>query len=199
MNNYKSSIAFALITILASRLCCIIPFIAIVSGMAGGATMFSFLEPYKPFLFLTSASILAFGFYQEYKSKNMEKMRPCCQANTRKKSKRNRKFLWSMTLISLLLFTFPLYSQYFIKSNLNHTSVNSNNIKTIHIAIEGMSCQGCANNIMLQLSQTNGIMTDTVFFNNNLATITFDNAEITPQQIIDKINEIGFISQLSSH
>ncbi len=92
MNNYKSSIAFALITILASRLCRIIPFIAIVSGMAGGATMFSFLEPYKPFLFLPSASILAYGFYQEYRSKIWKKCGPAARRIHEKNPKEIESF-----------------------------------------------------------------------------------------------------------
>lgn len=98
-----------------------------------------------------------------------------------------------MTLVSMLLISFPLYSHYFIKENSLQT-VNSNNAKTIHLTIGGMSCQGCANNIMMSLSQTSGIVKDTVIFETKKAIITFDETKITEYKIIKSIEAIGFIA-----
>ena len=191
MNTFKSSMVFAVLTVLISRLCCIVPFVAIVSGLTGGATMFSFLELWRPLLMTISASILAFGFYQEYKPKDINKLKPCCQANAVKKSKRNRRFLWTITFISILLFSFPFYSQVFINSTSAQTA-NANNLKTIQLSVSGMSCQGCANNIMLTLSRTDGIVKDTVVFATKTATVTFDEKIISLQQVIQTIDNIGF-------
>lgn len=191
MSVLRKSLAIAVLSVLVSRLCCIVPFIAILSGMTGGAIMFSFLEPIRPLLIMFSVSILAFGFYQEYKSKNLEAMKPCCQINAKKKSKRNRLFLWATTVISVLLFSFPFYSQLFISTNAAQTP-DTKNLKTIQLSVEGMSCQGCANNIMLTLSQTEGILKDTVVFAAKTATVTFDENKISSYQVVKTIEEIGF-------
>ena len=181
----------SLFTVLASRLCCIIPFIAIVSGIAGGATLFSFIEPYRPYLFLISASILGFGFYQEYNPKDMSQLRPCCNENTEKKSKLNRKILWTVAITSTLLFSFPYYSGIFIKTT-NATAMSNPTYQKIELQIEGMSCQGCGNNIMLNLSKINGIKDSEVAFETKKANITFEPGIISEKQIIQSIEEIGF-------
>lgn len=190
-HTFKGSMAFALVTVLISRLCCIIPFVAIVSGLTGGATMFSFLESWQPLLVTVSISILALGFYQEYKPKKIDKMRTCCKANAVKKSKCNRRFLWTTTFISILLFSFPFYSHLFINANAAQTA-DTKNLKTVQISVSGMSCQGCANNIMLTLSHTEGIVKDTVVFATKTATVTFDENKISSRQVIKTINNIGF-------
>lgn len=194
MSVLRKSLVVAVLSVLGSRLCCIVPFVAIVSGISGGAAMFSFLEPIRPLLILFSGFILAFGFYQEYKSKNIDALKPCCRANAEKKSKRNRRFLWTTTVISLLLFSFPFYSHFFIKANTNQTA-DTKNFKTIELTVSGMSCQGCANNIMLALSQTDGIVKDTVVFAAKTATVTFDENKITPRQIVTTIDNIGFTAK----
>lgn len=190
----QKSLPLAVLSVLAARLCCIVPFVAVVSGITGSVTIFSFLEPYRPFLILFSVSILAFGFYHEYKPKNLEAMKPCCQANAKKKSKRNRKFLWTMTIISALLFSFPFYSGYFIKGASAQT-IENKNCKTVQLKVSGMSCQGCANNIMLHLYKTDGIIKDTVIFKTETATITFDTTKISHQQVISEIDNIGFTAK----
>lgn len=192
-DTFKDSMAFAVLTVLISRLCCIVPFIAIVSGLTGGATMFSFLEPWRPLLITVSCSILLFGFYQEYKPKNIDKMRPCCKEKAEKKSKRNRRFLWTTTVLSVLLFSFPFYSQIFIPAQA--LAANTTKDKTIYLSVDGMSCQGCANNIMLTLSKTDGIVNDTVVFSTRTATVTFDTTKISSRQIIATVDNLGFTAK----
>jgi len=117
-------------------------------------------------------------------------MKPCCQTNAKKKSNRNRRFLWTTTVISVLLFSFPFYSQVFISANAQ--AADSKQLKTIQLSVEGMSCQGCANNIMLALSRTNGIAKDTVVFTTKTATVTFDESKISSREIIATVDNLGF-------
>ena len=91
MQVYRKSLIVALLSIIAVRLCCIIPFLAIISGFAGGATMFSAIEPYRPLLIAISISILVFGFYQAYKTNVSDNLKPCCKARAGKKNVRNMK------------------------------------------------------------------------------------------------------------
>lgn len=121
-------------------------------------------------------------------------MRPCCREKAEVKSKRNRRFLWTTTIISALLFSFPFYSRLFINAHASQTA-NTKQLKTIELFVEGMSCQGCANNIMLTLSQTEGIVRDTVVFETNTAAVTFDQTKITPGQIATAIENIGFTAK----
>lgn len=119
-------------------------------------------------------------------------MRPCCKEKAEVKSKRNRRFLWTTTIISALLFSFPFYSQVFISAN---AQTADSKLKTIQLSVEGMSCQGCANNIMLSLSKADGILKDTVVFTTRTATVTFDENKISPRKIISTIDNIGFTAK----
>lgn len=118
-------------------------------------------------------------------------MKPCCQANAKKKSTRNRKFLWTTAIISTILFSFPFYSGCFIKGASAQT-IENKNCRTVQLSIGGMSCQGCANNIMLHLSKTEGIISDTVVFKTESATVTFDTTKITSQKVVSEIGNMGF-------
>lgn len=99
-----------------------------------------------------------------------------------------------MTIISVLLFSFPFYSAYFIKGASAQT-IENKNCQTVQLSIGGMSCQGCANNIMFHLSKTKGIISDTVVFKTESATITFDTTKISQQQVVTEINDIGFTAR----
>jgi copper chaperone CopZ len=195
MSVLQKSLAIAILSALISRLCCVIPFVAIISGMTGGATMFSFLEPWRPLLVTISVSILAFGFHQAYKKpNNIDKLRPCCKEKAEIKSKRNRRYLWTTTVISVVLFSFPFYSHSFINTT-SSQKADTKNIKTIQLSIDGMSCQGCANNIMLTLSRADGILKDTVVFATKTATVTFNESKISSPQVIATIDNIGFTAR----
>lgn len=118
-------------------------------------------------------------------------MRACCVAGAEKKSKRNKRYLWVIAVVSTLLFFFPYYSGIFVKSG-NTQTAQATTMKNIELKISGMSCQGCANNIMLNLSKVEGVQDNKVNFDTKKASISFDENKVSGQQIIKSIEEIGY-------
>jgi len=112
----------------ASSLCCIAPLLAIVGGVTGAASMFSWVEPLRPYLIVLAIGSLGFAFYNAYKPK-MEEV-DCCDDESFEKTKasflNSKSFLWMITVISAMLFTFPYYSGTIISSASTEQVIESN-------------------------------------------------------------------------
>ena len=60
------------------------------------------------------------------------------------------------------------------------------------IYISGMTCINCQNRIMSTLQQTSGITEASVSYETGLAEVTYDPSKISMEQIIAKINNLGY-------
>lgn len=63
---------------------------------------------------------------------------------------------------------------------------------TLHLTIDGMTCQACASRIEKVLNKKPAIAQADVNFANETAQIQFDGEQTTPEQIIDWVNKSGF-------
>lgn len=71
--------AFAsLLTAITASLCCITPLIAILAGSGGIATMFSWLEPFRPYLIGLTIGILVFAWYLKLKPRTQKEIECAC-------------------------------------------------------------------------------------------------------------------------
>ena len=61
----KSLAGTGLLAALAASLCCITPLLAIVGGLGGVASTFSWLEPLRPYLVALTVGVLGFAWYQQ--------------------------------------------------------------------------------------------------------------------------------------
>ena len=67
------------------------------------------------------------------------------------------------------------------------------NTASLHLRVEGMSCQaGCANGIDSMLKQQGGIVKSKTTFDSSISDIVFDKAKISEEQIIRLIEARGF-------
>ena len=92
----------------ASALCCAGPLVALAAGVSGAGLAATF-EPLRPFFLAINAIFLGAGFYllRREKQKACEPGRPCASPAVRR---RMRLVLWSATILSILLATFPAWS-----------------------------------------------------------------------------------------
>lgn len=65
-------------------------------------------------------------------------------------------------------------------------------LKTINLAITGMTCASCVNTIETQLNKQSGIVETSVNLATERARITFDPSSITESQIINAIDNVGY-------
>ena len=77
--------------------------------------------------------------------------------------------------------------------------INVNSNAAVSMTIEGMVCaMGCAAVIEKKLNATPGIAKASVDFPSKKALIEFDDAQITPNGIIDVVKEVGDAYSVSS-
>lgn len=60
------------------------------------------------------------------------------------------------------------------------------------VAIEGMSCAGCAAGIKAMLKRTPGVVSAEVSYENKEAVVDFNPAETSREKIIEVINNLGY-------
>ena len=65
-------------------------------------------------------------------------------------------------------------------------------MKDIKLKIEGMHCTGCSNRLEKVLNNIEGVEKAKVSFEENEATITYDDGKVSEKQIISEIEEAGF-------
>ncbi|MFN3695162.1 MAG: mercuric transporter MerT family protein, partial [Ignavibacterium sp.] len=99
-----------IITALLASLCCITPVLAVLGGLSGIATTFSFLEPLRPYLIGLTVIVLGYAFYKAYKPKKGTDIDCACEADDLSADKagkpkfiNSKKFLWMITAVSAIL------------------------------------------------------------------------------------------------
>ena len=63
---------------------------------------------------------------------------------------------------------------------------------TATLAIEGMTCHSCSVTVRVAAKKLDGVQDVEVDVTAGLATVTFDSAKVTPQQIAAQISEAGY-------
>lgn len=190
-----------IITALLASLCCITPVLAVLGGLGGIATTFSFLEPLRPYLIGLTAIVLGYAFYNAYKPKKKNDIDCACETDDLPNGKagkpkfiNSKKFLWIVTVVSALLITFPYYSKIiFPTSRENVVVVKSDNIVKAEIHIEGMSCTACENSIDYALKSETGVIKESSSYKTGIAKVEFDKTKVTEEQLKRAIEEkVGY-------
>lgn len=60
------------------------------------------------------------------------------------------------------------------------------------VPVEGMSCNACAASIKKKLNAMEGLEEVEVSLEHRNATVYYEEGKITPQQVLDAINELGY-------
>ena len=73
-----------LLTAIAASLCCITPILAIVGGLGGVASAFSWMEPFRPYLIALTIVVLSIAWYNTLKTKKSD-IDCDCEEETKRK------------------------------------------------------------------------------------------------------------------
>lgn len=187
-NNKIAGVGF--LTAIAASLCCITPVIALVAGSSGIASSFSWLEPARPYLIVFTVMFLGFAWYQKLKPvKNAE-----CNCETKKTNgfMKSTLFLGIITLFSILMLTFPYYSDAFYSIENTASKIDSNNVQKSAFIIEGMTCKSCEKHVSQEILQINGIGLVNVSYDDGNAVVEFDKTQTNHQEITEAINSTGY-------
>jgi len=187
----KSAGAGLFIAVTAS-LCCITPILALISGTSGIAASFSWMEPFRPYLIGLTVMVLAFAWYQKLKPKKAEV--DCdCEEDEKEPFLQSKLLLGMVTLFAAVMLAFPYYSHIFYPDvNKEEMTVNASSIYEVSLAVEGMTCTGCEEGIKHAAMKLPGVLVASADYNAGSATIKFDQAISSVQDIIEAINATGY-------
>lgn len=177
---------------MAASLCCITPILALVGGASGLASSFSWIEPYRPYLMGLTIAVFAWAWYQKLKPK---KQVDCdCGPENKISFLHTKSFLAIVTVISILLLTFPFYAKLFypkpkqIKVFIGYKI----NIEQATFKIKGMTCESCTENVNNEISKVNGVITFSTSYKEAASTVKFDKSKTSPDSIASAINRTGY-------
>ena len=200
---YKLLSGSGIITALLASLCCITPVLAVLGGLGGIATTFSFLEPLRPYLIGLTIIVLSYVFYNVHKPKKQTDIECACENDETPKFINSKKFLWIITGVSALLISFPYYSKaLFPAGNENFVIVQSDNIVKAKLDIEGMTCTGCEESVNYALKEV-GVISATSSYNTGIAYVEYDKSKVSPKQLKKAVEEkvgykVKFIEQINN-
>src|SRR5215216_5335961 len=110
----KTATRVGLFAALAASLCCVTPILALLAGVSGAASAFSWLEPARPHLITIAVTSLAYAWYSSMRIKDSTVCGPGGICKVEKKSfLASRTFLVIVTVAAITLMAFPYYAHIF--------------------------------------------------------------------------------------
>ena len=184
----------AVLGALAASSCCIAPVLTLIVGSSSLATIFSWLEPARPFFIGFTVLILAFAWFQKFKKSPKD----ACDCPTVKQPTifKSTATLIVLTLFSGLMLSFPLYSMWFYPNSQHQATTISHTATTVDLKIKGMTCEACSQHIAYELNQLQGVLQTTVSYTNGNAKISFDATQISTEELEQTIQSIGYKTQI---
>ena len=101
----------SILSAIVASLCCITPFLALVSGVGIVSSTFLWIEPARPYLLGITILVLAFAWYQKLKPRSIEEMGCDCTENDKKSFIQTKSFLGIITVFAFLMMGFPYYGK----------------------------------------------------------------------------------------
>jgi copper chaperone CopZ len=180
-----------LLTATTASLCCITPVLALVSGKSGFASVFSWVEPVRPYLICLTVLILSLAWYQKLKPKKriFKKM----EMNKRPKFTHSKAFFGLITGLAVLMLAFPGYAHIFYPdASQNFVGINQSDIRKVEFKINGMTCSACEEHISYEVNILFGIIRSNTSYTSGNAIVEYDHTKTTVSEIEKAINNTGY-------
>lgn len=188
----KGVLGAGMLSAVASSLCCIAPVLAIVGGTSGLAGTFSWAEPARPYFVGASILILGYAWYRKLKVPSVDECG--CTLDEKPKFIETKKFLAIVTILSVVLISFPLYAKLFFQNNIVQASVADNkNIQQAEFIIEGMTCSSCEEAVKHEVNKLPGIARVFVSYEQQIGRVDFDKSATDVLAIAKAINSTGYL------
>lgn len=186
----------AIVTAVLASLCCITPVLAVLGGLSGIASTFSFLEPLRPYFIAFTIIILGYAFYNAYKPKKKDEIECACddyKVDTKESFINSKSFLWIIAVIAIILITFPYYSQAFFPQPQSLLSAKSNHIMKAKLEIEGMTCTSCEQSVDFALKSEIGVLSAESYYKTGIVYVQFDATKVQSEQLKKAVeSKVGY-------
>ena len=196
----KGLIGTGIVAAVATSLCCITPVLALVAGSSGLASGFSWLEPFRPYLIGITVVVLGFAWYQKLKPRTAAEIQCACEEDDSADGKKatssfwqSKKFLGIVTVFAVLMMAFPYYSAVFYPDNKKEVVyVNTSDIVTVNMDIEGMTCSSCNNHVIHAAYEVDGVIGAEADYKSGKAIVQFDQSKTTAEEVLKAIDMTGY-------
>ncbi len=198
MKTEKSGLVGAgLLTAVAASLCCITPILALITGVSGVASTFSWMEPFRPVLIALTLAVLGFAWYRKLKPKTVSEIDCACEDEKKPSFLQSKRFLGIVTIFAVAMLAFPYYGHVFYPSKevpQVNTSANiaPRNFEQVSFKVRGMTCQSCGEHIEHSVNQLPGINQVKADFKEGTAAVQFDPVKTNKEQLVQAINSTGY-------
>lgn len=186
----KASVLLTVLTSASASFCCIVPLLGIVGGSGSLMSSVSWLEPFRPFFIGGTFLLLGFAWYKAMTTKKDD-----CGCEVEKPTFfQSRKFLGIVTVVSLLLLSFPSYSKYVFQDGKNGFAATNNQEKNkkVVLAVDGMTCTSCEHHIESEVKKLPGVSEVKASYDNKSTTVEYDPQKVDETKIIAAINSTGY-------
>lgn len=176
---------------IASSLCCIMPVLAVLTGIGGIASGFSWLEPARPYFLVATLLILGLAWYRKLKPKKGV----ACDCGTGNKTAfwQTKTFLGILSVLVVLFLSFPIYSGvFFTGSEKRAMAKKQSQVRNVEFTVSGMTCAGCELQVKRRIDKLEGIAGSTVSYEKRKAAVQFDNTRMNTDKIAKAINSTGY-------
>jgi mercuric ion transport protein len=184
-----------------ASLCCIGPLVAVGLGVGTFGTSALF-EGLRPYLLGLTAMLLAGAFYLSYrKVPAAECVDGSCAVSPEKKRKQ-RALLWISTAAVAAFAAFPHYSGFvwsgMASAQTTAFAASKDEAKAVAvIAVEGMTCAGCAAGMKATLEREEGVASAEVDYEKASSRVRFDPIRTSVEKLIAAIGEMGCSAKLT--
>ncbi|GMT46095.1 MAG: hypothetical protein IEMM0006_1927 [bacterium] len=180
-------------TAAAASLCCITPVLVLISGAAGAASAFSWMEPFRPWLIGITVLVLGFAWYQKLKPRTAEEIACACEEDKKTSFWQSKIFLGIVTVFAVLMMAFPYYGSVFSPDHKKEVAIaHQNNIQTLYLNIQGLTCPTCDNNVENAMYQSGGVINAKADYRTGKAVVKFDKSKTSADKIIKSINATSY-------
>lgn len=183
----KASVLLTVLTSASASLCCIVPFLGIVGGSGSLISSVSWLEPYRPFFIGGTFLLLGIAWYKTIRSSKADD----CGCEKKPSFLQSKKFLGIVTILSLLLISFPSYSR-FLRNQEPVSTADQEKNKKLVLSVSGMTCVSCEHHIESEVVKLSGVSSVKASYADKSTVVTYDPQKVDEQKIIAAINETGY-------
>ena len=184
--------------ILAS-VCCIGP--VVLAGLSVGAVAAAqSLASWRPVFLALTTIFLGAGFYFTYRKPRQEACTgEACEVPGL--ARWSRLVLWVVTIVVLVLVTFPYYygplrGALDKPAKVVGRASASPQLAKAELEITGMSCEGCAVVVKNKLLETAGVAEAEVDYPAGRARVKYDPAKTATSKLIEAVNSAGYRASL---
>jgi copper chaperone CopZ len=198
--------------------CCWLPLLLLAAGVSG-VGIAATLETYRPLFIVVTFGFLAAAFYFTYRPKNAasDAGHGCCPpasaaegiasidcCDSAQKGRfsmmaMNKVMLWGVTVLAVAFLLFPNYVGFLLanRDTASETVAESPLVTNTTIAIDGMTCEGCAVALESRLKDMPGVLNARVDYSKKQAILTTESCcPIPKDDILKVIRESGFVGHI---